>query len=66
MGEKDCGSAACVEQIDKMGQRLSVTLSMHQDAGFQGLRDLMVAHHNDIAGQVREILERVERDSSKV
>jgi hypothetical protein len=63
MGE-DCGSAACMNVIDKMGQRLSASLMTSQQEGFKAIKELMEAHHHYLDGRIDEFKRAVEKDSN--
>lgn len=62
--DSKCGSAECLEVIDKMGQRLGASLSRQQQDGIKSIKELMAAHHDNLAGQIIEFKRTVEKDAN--
>jgi hypothetical protein len=58
-----CGSSECMDVIDKMGQRLSMSLMTSQQDGFKSIRDLMEQHHKYLEGRIDEFKRAVEKDN---
>lgn len=59
----DCGSSECMREVGEMCKRVSDDLGKRHDIGIASIKELMAAHHNQLAGEINEFKRNVEKDA---
>ena len=67
MGERaECGSSDCMKLQVDMAKDVSAALSAKTDAGIKSIRDLMIAHHDNLEKTIAEFKRTVEKDQEEM